>query len=292
MEQSLQTLRERFAIPGGVTIADDPHGMPRVEIATPAAEARVYLHGAHVTHYHPRGRRPVLFMSGSSSFEPGKPIRGGVPVIFPWFGPHPTDPTKPAHGWARTSVWTLRDVSAEEEDGVSLTLSLGPVNGAALTYRVHAGPVLAMELQVSNEGDTPLAFEAALHTYLAVADVLQADVEGLDGRQYLDKVDGMKRKTQSGPVTITGETDRVYLNTADTVTVHDRAAGRRLIVSKEGSNSTVVWNPWVEKAKRLPDFGDDEWPRMLCVETANVAENAITLPPKASHLMKAVVRVE
>jgi glucose-6-phosphate 1-epimerase len=292
MEQSLETLRERFGIPRAVTIVADAHGLPRIEIATPAAEAHVYLHGAHVTHYQPRGGRPVLFMSGRSDFEPGKPIRGGVPVIFPWFGPHPTDPTKPAHGWGRTRPWTLRDVSVDEDEGISVTLSLGPVNGAALTYRVHAGPVLAMELQVRNEADSPLAFEAALHTYLAVADVLEAEVEGLDGRQYLDKVDGMKRKTQSGPVTITGETDRVYLNTPDTVTVRDRAGGRRIIVSKQGSNSTVVWNPWVEKAKRMPDFGDDEWPRMLCVETANVAENSISLPPKASHLMKAVVRVE
>jgi glucose-6-phosphate 1-epimerase len=117
-------------------------------------------------------------------------------------------------------------------------------------------------------------------------------VEGLSLCDYIDKVDGMKRKKQSGPVAITSETDRVYLDTNDIVTVHDEAAGRRLCVSKSGSASTVLWNPWVEKAKKMPDFGDDEWPRMLCVETANVADNAVALAPGATHVMQALVRLE
>jgi glucose-6-phosphate 1-epimerase len=146
-----------------------------------------------------------------------------------------------------------------------------------------------MELSIQNTGAAPVTFEEALHTYLAVSDVRQARVEGLSGRDYLDKVDGMKRKTQSGPITITGETDRVYLDTPDTVTIQDPAAGRRITVSKERSASTVVWNPWLEKSKKMPDFGDYEWPRMLCVETANVAENALTLAPGARHVMRATV---
>jgi glucose-6-phosphate 1-epimerase len=292
MSAELDELRSRFAIPGVVSIDPGAHGMPRVTVTAPAAEAHVYLHGAHVTHYRPRGGTPVLFLSNESHFAPDKPIRGGVPVIFPWFGPHPADPTKPAHGWARTRPWTLRNVTeGADRGGVGLTLSLGQIDGFALTCRVRVGPELRLELEVQNVGHAPLKFGEALHTYLAVSDVRQARVEGLDGRAYLDKVDGMKRKTQSGPVTITGETDRVYLDTPEEVTVHDPGAGRRLTVSKEGSASTVVWNPWVEKAKKLPDFGDDEWPRMLCVETANVAENAVTIAPGRRHVMRALVRV-
>jgi glucose-6-phosphate 1-epimerase len=274
------------------TIEPDRHGLQRVVIATPAAEACVYLHGAHVTHYQPRDHRPVLFTSAQSYFAPGKPIRGGVPVIFPWFGPHPTDPARPAHGWARTSPWTLQDVSDDGHDGVNVTLQLGPADGFILACRVHVGPQLTMELDVQNVAAAPQTFEEALHTYLAVADVRQVRIDGLLGRQYLDKVDGMKRKTEDGPVTLTGETDRVYLDTPDTVTVRDPAAGRQITVSKKGSASTVVWNPWVEKAKRLPDFGDDEWPKMLCIETANVADNAVTLAPGQKHTMRARLRVD
>lgn len=284
----LSILRSRFAVPGTVAIDPDANGLPRIVISTPNAEAHIYLHGAHVTHYQPRGAPAVLFMSRESYFAPGKPIRGGVPIIFPWFGPHPTDATKPAHGWARTAQWTLDNVAHDNLDCVRVILSLA-ADGYALTYVVEVGRELAMELTVRNTTAVSLTLEEALHTYVAVSNVRQARIDGLDGRQYLDKVDAMQRKTQSGPITITGETDRVYLDTPDEVKVHDDC--RRLVVSKEGSASTVVWNPWVEKAKKMPDFGDDEWPRMLCVETANAADNAITLAPGAAHVMRAALRV-
>jgi glucose-6-phosphate 1-epimerase len=290
MTSDLDALRSRFSIPGVVSIDRDPHGLAVVTALARGATAQVYLHGAHVRYYKPRGAVPVLFMSEKSNFAEGTAIRGGVPIIFPWFGPHPTDSTKPAHGWARTRSWTLEGVT-HESDAVTVQFSLA-ADGFALDYGVVVGPELRMELGICNAGAAPVTFEEALHTYLLVADVRQVTVEGLSGRQYLDKVDGMKRKTQSGPITITGETDRVYLDTPDTVAVHDPAGGRRITVAKEGSASTVVWNPWVEKSKKMPDFGDDEWPRMLCVETANVAENAVTLEPGRRHVMRAAVRVE
>jgi glucose-6-phosphate 1-epimerase len=280
-------------LPDGVERETDGHGLARLRIAAPGADAEavVYFQGAHVTHYRPRGAAPVLFTSADSRFARGEPIRGGVPVIFPWFGPHPTDPAAPAHGFARVREWTLHDVLGDE-GSVTATFVLAEERAFELLYAVTVGQTLGLSLRVSNRSAAPMTFEEALHTYLAVADVRAVRVEGLSGREYLDKVDGKKRKTQSGPVTIAGETDRVYLNTPDAVTVHDPGAGRRLTVTKEDSASTVVWNPWVEKAKKLADFGDDEWPRMLCVETANVAENAVTLAPGESHVMRAAVRLE
>jgi glucose-6-phosphate 1-epimerase len=266
--------------------------LERLRITTPAADAIVYLHGAHVTHYQPRGQAPVLFTSARSRFARGEPIRGGVPVIFPWFGPHPTDPKAPAHGFARTTEWSLGDVT-QDNDTVTVTLAMGsPKSSVRLRYAVTIGADLDLSLTVENLDARALQFQEALHTYLAVSDVRQVSISGLSGREYVDKVDGMKRKTQPGRLTITGEIDRIYLDTPDTVTVDDPQMNRRIFVSKEGSASTVVWNPWVEKTKRMADFGDDEWPRMLCVETANVAENAVTLAPGASHVMRAAVRIE
>jgi glucose-6-phosphate 1-epimerase len=302
-DRLIADLNPRFGTPG-VTIQQGQGGLPRVAVSTPEAEAHVYLHGAHVAHYQPRGQRPVLFMSGSSHFAPGKAIRGGVPVIFPWFGANAKDPKAPAHGFARTHLWDLREVKRREGDGavtVSLSLKPSPASRALwphefeATFEVTVGPALEMALHVRNSGDAAFTFEEALHTYLAVNDVRNVTVEGLAGREYIDKVDGAKRKKQPpGPMRIEGETDRVYLNTPDTVTVNEASPGpggrRRLSVSKQNSAATVVWNPWIAKAAAMADFGDYEWTGMICVETANVAEHAVTLAPGQTHVMRAVVQ--
>jgi D-hexose-6-phosphate mutarotase len=299
----LNTLRQRFALPGAVEINEGRGGLPRLAVATPLATAEVYLHGAHVTQFAPAGERPVLFVSGQSHFADGKAIRGGVPVIFPWFGPNAADPALPAHGFVRTRRWELAAVGQEADGTVAIRLTAGP-NGRTrelwprefeLAYVVRVGRSLSMTLEVRNVDDKPFRFEAALHTYLAVGDVRKVAIDGLAGRAYLDKTAGGVSKTQTeSPFGITGETDRVYLNTPDTVVVTDpggTAAGgpRTIAVSKQGSASTVLWNPWVAKAASLADFGDDEWPNMLCVETANAAENALTLDPGQTHAMTQVV---
>jgi glucose-6-phosphate 1-epimerase len=298
---NITDLNARFGVPGIVTIDAGEGGLPRVRVTSPAAEAEVYLHGAHVTHFQPRGHKPVLFMSAASLFDPAKAIRGGVPLVFPWFGPNAANPRAPQHGFARTTTWTIRDVRHDRGSGaVTLTFALGPSDSSRThwphefeaAYTVTVGPALDMAFEVANRSPGEIAYEEALHTYLAVGDVRQATVDGLAGREYLDKMDKARRKTQpAGAFTLVGETDRVYLNTPDTVTVDDRANGRRLVVSKGGSAATVVWNPWVDKSKAMADFGDDEWPGMLCVETANAAENAVKLAPGQRHVMRATVAV-
>jgi glucose-6-phosphate 1-epimerase len=299
MPDDLGSLRTRYAFQDVVTFGSYASGLVQANIAAPEGSALLFLQGGHVTDFEPGRLGPVLFTSAHSHFAPGTAIRGGVPIIFPWFGPHPTRTDLPAHGFARTLPWHLATVLPPSGGGAGVTLTLESSDETrrlwphdfALRYTVLVGRTLDLSLEVHNTGDAPFTFEEALHTYLSVADVRQVRVEGLDGRDYLDKVDGGRRKTQSGPITLTGETDRVYLNTPDTVTVHDPAACRRIVVSKESSATTVVWNPWVDKAKRLTDFGDDEWPRMICIETANAAENAVILPPGGRHTMRAAVEV-
>lgn len=298
--QGIADLRARFAIPG-VTIGPGEGGLTRVTVTTPLAEGQVYLQGAHVTHFQPSGRGPVLFMSAASHFAPGKPIRGGVPVIFPWFGAKADEPKAPQHGFARTQVWALREVKADADGTVRVVLGLTPSDASRAfwahafetLYTVSFGTFLTMTLEVRNTGPAPFRFEEALHTYLAVGDVRTVGIDGLGGRTFIDKVDGAKRKVQPpGPFGITGETDRVYLDTPDTVSVQDHSApggGRILGVSKTGSASTVVWNPWTAKAKAMADFGDDEWPNMLCIETANAADNAVLIGAGQNHVLTATV---
>ena len=297
---SAEELRD-FEIPGKAAFIDHSGGLTALDIATPAATGRIFLHGAHIAAWQPAGAQPVLFMSGHSYFVPGKAIRGGVPLIFPWFGARAGDAKAPQHGFARTAAWTVESVNASADESVAIVLRLDASRQTraswpfAFTARLRAtlGATLQMTLEIENRSPAAFQFEEALHTYLAVSHVENVAVLGLENTEYIDKVDSLARKRLGAdPLFLSGETDRVFVNTAASCTVDDSEMGRRIVVEKSGSNSTVVWNPWAAKAKAMADFGNDEWPKMLCVETANAGENSVTLAPGATHTMIATIRVE
>jgi glucose-6-phosphate 1-epimerase len=290
----------RWEIPDRVVLEGGVGGLPRLFITTPLASAHVYLHGAHVTHYQPVGAAPILFLSRSSLFAPEKAIRGGVPIIFPWFGPRDGQTGSPMHGVARTAEWEIEEIDCGEDEIVRLSLRLAPNDVIRarwphmflLRHRITIGAQLRMALEVENICPAPFAFEEALHTYLAVSDVREVAVSGLGETEFIDKTDDLQRKRQrEETLRITGETDRVYLNTQSACSLHDPALRRRITIEKSGSDTTVVWNPWIAKAAGMADFGDDEWTRMLCIETANTGGNTVTLSPGATHVMEAVIAV-
>jgi D-hexose-6-phosphate mutarotase len=288
-------------LPDGARLEKGPGGLERLVLSASDGEAFVYLHGAHVAHFAPKGERPVLWMSAQSRFEAGRPIRGGVPICFPWFGPKAGAPDAPLHGFARILTWTVSAVSREADGRLLAVLDL-PAEAAArggfprelsLSLAVTVGHTLRMELTARNVDSAPSTFEEALHSYFAVSDVRQARIHGLEGVAFVDKTAAMARKpATSEPITIAGETDRVYLAAAGSVTIEDPGWRRRVVVRKSGSATTVVWNPWVAKAKAMADFGDDEWSGMVCVETANAMDNAVTLAPGATHVMTATIEVQ
>ncbi|MHB1701769.1 MAG: D-hexose-6-phosphate mutarotase [Acidobacteriaceae bacterium] len=293
------SLQDQFGIPGALSFDETASGLLRANISTPSAEATLYLQGAHLTHWQPTGQRPVLFTSGRSDFALGKPIRGGIPVIFPWFADR-KGAAGPSHGFARVEKWQLA-FAAIAGDDLHLTMTLGPsaqsrrlgYDRFRLAYTLAIGRTLALQLAVANDSDSPLIFEEALHTYFAVEDVRGASISGLEGSAYLDKVDAMRRKQQAGaPIRFTGRRDEVHLNTQSACMLTDEGGKRSIAVEKTGSNSTIVWNPWAELAATLPDMEADGWQRMVCIETANVAENAITLAPGESHSMRVAMSVE
>jgi glucose-6-phosphate 1-epimerase len=294
-------LAKQFDIPHALRLEDTPGGLVRAVISTPAADADLYLQGAHVTHWTPRGQRPVLFVSPTSLFAPGKAIRGGVPIIFPWFGGRSDGKPGPAHGFARSMEWAIEGAKLRDDGKVEITLALAPNDATRgfgyaafhLRFRVTVGSELEMELETRNDAKEPLTYEEALHTYFAIADIHQASVSGLEGTTCIDKTDGLKRKQLGDePVRIAKETDQVHLSTEATCVVHDPVWNRRIIVEKSGSDSTVVWNPWSEKTKGMSDMTPDAWKEMICVETANAADNAVQLAPGASHKLTASIRVE
>lgn len=292
MSQTLDILNHRFGIDGQLRFSAGQGGLPRAVITAPGGTGELYLHGAHLTAWKPTDAEPVLWMSQNSAFAEGKPIRGGVPICFPWFGPKPDDPDAPAHGLARLRPW---DVAATTTEDGRVTLALQTrIETWDATFTVTFGPSLAMTLSFTNTAGEPQTAAAALHTYFAVSDARQVSITGLENTDYLDKVGGAIRRQNQGdePVGFTAETDRVYVETDAACVLHDPGHGRRIIIGKAGSHSTVVWNPWIDKAARMPDFGDDEWTGMCCIETAAVADDAVTLEPGATHELGATISVE
>ncbi len=300
MAAGLEALQRRFDLAGLSRVDAGEGGLPRLRLTPAAAEAEVYLHGGHVTRWQPRGAAPVLFVSARSRFAPTAAIRGGIPVIFPWFGARAGDPKAPAHGFARTARWEVEAIE-RAGDAALAVLRLTPDEAARASWphrfrlreRIAVGAALEVTLEVENQDAAAWSFEAALHTYLAVADVRHVSITGLGGAAYIDKTAGMARKQQGpAPLALTGETDSVYLGTGAACVVDDPGMRRRIVVEKEGSATTVVWNPWAEKARALGDLGDDEWPRFVCVETANAADDRVTLAPGQRHAMRARLRLE
>lgn len=292
MTSDIAALDARFGIPGQVRFEEGPAGLPQVIVENEYARARVSLQGAHLLDWTPRGAEPVIWLSPDARFAPGKSVRGGVPVCWPWFGPHPQHPDWPAHGFARTVMWEVV-ASRSVDEGTWLAFRLKPTaatrakwpHSCELVLQMAIGRTLDMDLATWNTGDEPFTLGEALHTYFRVGDIRYVKIHGLHMVEYLDKVDGMARKHQLGPVIAQGEVDRIYLDTPDTCVIEDVKLSRRIRIEKQGSRSTVVWNPWLEKAAQMGDLGPDGHLRMVCVETANAADNVVTVAPGEEHHM-------
>ncbi|MGA9965786.1 MAG: D-hexose-6-phosphate mutarotase [Terriglobales bacterium] len=294
----IEELNSRFGIPGIAQVVVDEGGLLSVRVTTPRCNGEMHLHGAQVTSWKPAGAEEVIFLSSQARWEEGKAIRGGIPICFPWFRAKADDSHAPAHGFVRTKIWTLESV-VQNADGITVSMSTQsdpdtrrwwPADFRVL-YRVTFGSELKLELTVSNTGTKPFRFEEALHTYYRVGDVRKVRVRGLDGVTYLDNTDSNKKKKQNGDVVISSTTDNAYMNTQNPLKLIDPALNRSIQVTKQHSNSTVIWNPWAEGARALSDLGDNEWQHMVCVEGSNILENAVEVVPSADHKIMVTMTV-
>jgi glucose-6-phosphate 1-epimerase len=303
MTDQIAALNARFAIANHVAFQAGENGLPKASLHNALASAEVYLHGAQVTAFRPQGPvtnpHDVLWLSPLAQFETDKAIRGGVPVIWPWFGPHATDHDKPQHGFARTTEW--RVAATEALAGGATRLQLQLADGAAsralwphafeLRLSIEVGTELRIDLNARNTGDECFIAGAALHSYFAIGDVANMHIEGLAGREYIDQLDGDQVKQQSGVVRIAQAVDRIYRATEDACVIHDDTWSRQLHISKQGSRSTVVWNPWLEKAQAMGDFSDQGYRHMLCIEAANAADDVRELAPGGEHTLSQIIRL-
>ncbi|CAH1904893.1 putative glucose-6-phosphate 1-epimerase [Candidatus Nitrotoga sp. HW29] len=300
-QPDVTTLNQKFAIPGQLEFTEDVSGLIIVRIANKQAQATIALQGAHVMTFEPVGEKPVIWLSPAAKLIRGKSIRGGVPVCWPWFGAHATDSTFPAHGFARTVSWQVVASEALSDGSTRITFEL-PQNSIPVAQWPHAcrvrnivtiGKEMTVELITENTGQTTFEIGEALHTYFAISDVDKIRISGLEGCTYLDKVGDWQRKIQAGAITIAAEVDRLYVNTDSDCLINDSGYKRGIRIAKRGSLSTVVWNPWIEKAAKMGDFGSDTGYRgMVCVESANAAENVVKVAAGAIHSLHVVYSIE
>lgn len=285
----------RLAIPGRVEIVSGNGGLPLVKIRTPWSTAEIYLNGAHVSHFQKTGEPPLIFMSRKSYFAPGKAIRGGVPICFPWFGNRDGGPS---HGFARSMEWELVNTRAAADGVVTVHFALPGIagnsswNSLRTEFVVTVADTLTMELTTANEScDGTIELENCLHTYFNVSDIGAVTLTGLEGAAFDDfafGANGARRPGISTPLAITQETNRVYPDNSATVEIHDAQLKRTIRVEKFNSNSTVVWNPWT--TQKLPDdFDPAEHQHMVCVESGNVKQNKISLGAGKETSLKVVL---
>lgn len=267
------------------------------QIDIPACTGSIISHGAHVMEWQPRDLRPVIFTSEAAKFAQDTAIRGGIPVVFPWFGPGRTPGAPFGHGFARTAEWTQvgNDVT-DDVQTVTYRLSSDDATDDHWPHKYWAvltasfGAELTVSLTVTNLDTQAFSYEALLHTYVAVDNICETRIEGLDRASYVDKTDDGTVKEQDGPLTFEGETDYVYAS-AGPVTIVDLDAGRDTVVETSGATHLVVWNPWREKAAEIPDLAPGEWEKFVCVEAGRVFDGAVELAPGESHTLSTTVRL-
>ena len=280
----------------------DFSGLPGWRLRFGRAQLDICQQGAQILSYFPDIEQPALiWLSDCAEYVKGQGVRGGVPVCWPWFGDIQRNPPAvqnmttsdaPFHGLARTVDWQLLDSSVDRA-GVQISLQLDASQGladwphaATVQLHIELGERLTIRLDNHNVGTQPLAISQALHTYFAVSDIHQVEVQGLEGCPYHETLEGWQLREQADALTFSGETDRVYLQVPESLQIIDTGWQRRIHLRTQGSQSAIVWNPWIDKAQRLSGFASDAWQHMLCIENANVLDDHLLLEPGARHRLQ------
>jgi glucose-6-phosphate 1-epimerase len=296
---SIEQWNDEFGIAGQLCFVEGAGGLPFVEISNENAKVVVSVYAGQVLSYQPVDEAAdVMFLSEHAYYQPGKAIKGGVPVCWPWFGPDPEGLGRPAHGFMRNRQWNVLSTDANSAGETKLTLGLQDSdetreiwpNSFELRMEITVGATLTLELVTRNPGDQPFSITQALHTYFKVGDISQVQVLGLEGDTYLDKVDDGAEKQQAGAVG--REVDRIYTNVQPKIVIDDGALGRRINISSAGSSTAVVWNPWSEICANMADLADDAYQQFICVETANAADEVVEVQPGSEHRLLASYGVE
>ncbi|MBE0377241.1 D-hexose-6-phosphate mutarotase [Pseudoalteromonas prydzensis] len=275
-----------------VSIEQTDTGLEYINVASEFCSAKIFLQGAQLTEFTPIGKKPLIWVSSEEDYQEGKSVRGGIPICWPWFGVN-ANPDWPIHGVARTSLWRADEVS-EQDDQVKVSLTL-PMAQVDETYWPHKSKLkvefvlttkLEVRLTTTNLSNQTITFTQALHTYFPTPAITETQVDGLQGSQYIEFGEGPF--DQNELVGFARETDMVYTQAADTQRII--TPDGIIEVGRENSSSCVLWNPWIDKSKRLSNFADDEYHTMLCLEAANVMDDSAVVAAGESHTLTTTIR--
>ncbi len=287
----------RFAIERILTFKENADGLTKIIVNNDFAEAEIYLHGANLTRFKPQGSEEVIFNGKESRVQPPKSVHAGIPVCWPWFGPHPTDNTLPQHGFARDMLWEVKSTKTlYNATEVVLTLSENERTLALWPYRFtleltfSIGKTLTVKLRTLNSGERPFTITQALHTYFNVADVRRIEIKGVENTPFVDYTDMNRQKLENEPLHIGREVNRVYIPTTATCTIIDPGFERNILVEKAFSHSTTIWNPWEDSG--IHDLPGDAYSKFVCIETTNALQDAKTLDPDESCTIVQKITVE
>lgn len=296
---NIEELNAELAVPDQLEFIEGKGGLPCIAIDNGAACALVSIYGGQVLGYQPAGTtEEILFLSQKAHYAEGKAIKGGIPICWPWFGANP-EGEGPAHGFARNRMWNVIKTEGSDDGVTKVTLGFSDStetqkiwpHAFELTLEISVGQSLDLVLTTRNTGNQPFTITQALHTYFSVDEINQLKIAGLDGVNYLDKVDGFKQKQQTGEVTIAGEVDRIYTKAPPLLVIDDAARPRRIQIESSGNKTTVVWNPWAEITAGMADLEEDAYQHFICVETANAADDVIEIAAGESHRLTTNYRV-
>lgn len=285
------------------TLITGKGGLPAVKVENASATAEIMLLGAHLISYVPTQNSELIWMSAASRFEDGVPIRGGIPICWPWFGKHQDEPdTMPMHGFARHTTWQFTS-AVDDGDGktiVTLTLNDSPESRKLWDYSFKLEAIftvadtLAVELVTYNTDAKPFVIAQGIHTYFQLDNIEKIAITGFDNKKFFDKVGGANdiKTMTAGPFEIHAEVDGVFKDAPGPFHIIDSLKKRDIEITTQGSNSAVIWNPWKERSAVLPDYLPTAYLDMVCVETCNALEDARTVQPGESHAIKATYAIK
>lgn len=296
----IDELDDKFSIEGEVGFGELENELVFVTVSNKYADVDICLYGAHVTSFKPRNSMEILWMSTESNFEVGKAIRGGIPVCFPWFGPHKTDPEMPQHGFARLMYWDVLETATLPSDETLIRLQLCSSEETKAYWphdfcaqiSVIVGMTLKVTLKVTNTSSVPFEYTCALHSYFGLSSIENLAIEGLQGTSYHNQLEPGDFVQEEPLLEIHQAETRHYYNTEGPYIIEDTIFKKKIRVAKAGSQVTTVWNPWEETCASIADLPDDAYETFVCVEAVNAFNDSIHLAPKESHETSAMIGME
>ncbi|GAB1452477.1 D-hexose-6-phosphate mutarotase [Draconibacterium sp.] len=294
---NLEELEEKFSIEGEVGFSEMEENMAFINVSNKYADADICLYGAHITNFKPHKTIEILWMSPKSTFVEGSAIRGGIPVCFPWFGPHKNDSSKPQHGFGRLMYWEVIEIASMKsgETLVRLQLCSSPEtkifweHDFCAELSVVVGKTLTATLKVTNTSATDFEYSCALHSYFSVSSIEEISIEGLQNTKYYNQLEPGDFIQETEKLEIHKAETRHYYDTEAACVIHDPLFNRSILVDKSGSKITTVWNPWEEACSKIDDLSDEAFHTFVCIEAVNAFNNAIKLAPGESHETSAII---